>query len=88
MRTIEPPLEVVEAKGVVQFVVLKYFLKRLVLPSFRSSIRKNKNIVGRLASDGLEWIALVVAHGDHAPVIMRWGGVDLEDREAENLPSM
>lgn len=46
-----PLLKAVDVEGTLQFIVLKSFLKRLVYPTSRPIIRKNKNTVGRLASN-------------------------------------
>lgn len=73
-----PSLEVVDIESTLEFVVLRCFPKRLVFPSSRSLVRESKNIVGRLASNGLDCALIEFlggAYGDHAPVIVGWCGV-------------
>lgn len=50
----ESPLEMVEVEGVLMFIILKCFIQRLVFSFSKSSVRKNINIVGRSALDGLD----------------------------------
>lgn len=49
-----PLLEAMEAEGILQFIILRYFFSIPVFHFSRLIIKKSKNIIRKLALDGLD----------------------------------